>query len=673
VTSGAVTAALQLASAGVPIFPVWAPDENGGCSCGDLKCDHIGKHPLGRQGFAPNGFKSATTDPDAIRSWFQHFEPNIAVATGHSLPSGGYLVVVDVDPRHDGDKTLATLESAHDQLPTAATVETGGGGLHVYLTAHERLRCAELGPGVELKGVAGSAVTAPSLHASGDRYRWGEPFEPGVLQLVGPPAAPPWLVEAAQRTRSERTSLAGENATISNGGRNTNLTSLAGALRHAGAAQPVIEAALRGVNAEACEEPLPDAEVQGIARSVSRYEPASSGRRVVAKRASDICTELVRWAWQDRVPLGALTVLAGQQGLGKSTLCYGLAARATTGNLEGDLKGEPSSVVAVTLEDHLASVARPRLLAAKADLDLVEFATVQRPDDSEDLVTLPDDLLDIEKLIVQTGARLLVIDPIVATLNGRLDGHRDQDVRRALAPLHKLAERCDLAAVCVMHLNKGASSNLLNRVSGSIAWTAAARSVLAFDHDPEDPDGDEGLQRVLVHAKSNYGRFAPTLACRIEQRAGIDDRGDTFRSSMIVVTGTSSITATDLLARLPTSDRGSLADAEAFLLAELDDGPKLVNAIKRSARDAGVAWRTLERAKKRLGVNSIKSAASAWEWHLPEDRQRGDLADGGDAGLPVTTGDSGSAMSEDRPAHNVAVLPRNDHSRDSIYEPRDAA
>jgi hypothetical protein len=383
-----------------------------------------------------------------------------------------------------------------------------------------------------------------------------------------------------------------------------------------------------------------------------------SGRYVVTKVASEIKAQQVEWAWRDRVPQAALTVLAGQQGLGKSTLALTLCARMTTGRLEGDLEGQPAPVLIVTLEDHLATVAKPRLLAAGANLELARFITVEDEDGTEDLITLPDDIAAIEHEADALGAKLLVIDPVVATLGISIDGHKDQHVRRAFAPLAQLAERQNLAILGVMHLNKGQTGDLISRVSGSTAFTAAPRSVLAFARDPGDPDGEEGDRRVIVHAKSNWGARTDTLACRIEQRNGVVD-GETYSSSRLVFTGSSGVTAADIIGNV--SDQGSIEDAAAFLVAELADGPKPAQALQSAARAAALAWRTVERAKRTLKIGSTKNGMSGgWEWSLPEDRQPiGGLGAGGLGGLhenSINTGLSDGNDSEDRQTQMLAAF-----------------
>jgi AAA domain len=364
----------------------------------------------------------------------------------------------------------------------------------------------------------------------------------------------------------------------------------------------------------------------GPAASTSAAEPIGGGgaacagkvsaeRRVTFTQASTVEPEIVRWAWQDRVPLGALTIIAGQPGLGKSTATIYIGAQISRGTLEGSLYGQPASVLYVTLEDHLASVVRPRLEAAGADLESVQLIGV-KVDEHDGLITLPGDLEEIEEGARRLGARLLVVDPIVATLDGSVDSHRDQSVRRALAPLAQFAERMDLAVLGVMHMSKAQGTELLNRVAGSVAFGGAPRSVFAFARDPEDPDGELGYDRVLVHAKANWGRYAPSLRCRINTGA-VDTRNGPSEQSVLTIIGECDTTGADL-----TSNRepGELEEAIEFLEEHLSNGEWHARKEIKAASDARrLAWRTVERAKQRLEVEHARAAhfGSGTRWRLP--------------------------------------------------------
>ena len=103
----------------------------------------------------------------------------------------------------------------------------------------------------------------------------------------------------------------------------------------------------------------------------------------------------------------------------------------------------------------------------------------------------------------KTGANLIVLDPVVEHLSGNIDSHKDHSVRRALAPLARLAENTGAAILGIGHLNKSSSTDVLTRVGGSVAFGAAARSVLLLGEDHEAVEGSP--ERLLIHAKSNLG------------------------------------------------------------------------------------------------------------------------------------------------------------------------
>jgi hypothetical protein len=351
-----------------------------------------------------------------------------------------------------------------------------------------------------------------------------------------------------------------------------------------------------------------------------------NGRRVLLTRASEVPPERVRWLWKERIALRSLVVIAGEPGLGKSTFTNAhLAAQITRGTLDGELHGQPRDVVVATAEDDWASVVVPRLMAAGADLERVHRLQV-RHEDGTSLLTLPDDvdLLETECRRLREHGRpvgLVVVDPIGAFLSEQTDSHKNASVRRALAPLAELADREQTAVAAVGHLNKNEAQKLVARISGSGAFGEAARSVLAFARHPEDPDGDKGLERVIVHAKSNWGRYAPTLACRIESRIVDLPGGDRADVGFLVITGETDIGPEDLVSdRGGGNDRAELTEAMEWLEDELaDDEWHESRPVKEAARAAGITPRTLQRACEELHVEYTREGLGRGRsaWRLP--------------------------------------------------------
>lgn len=160
-------AALAYAARGWQAFPLQTVI-NGACTCArGAECGNPGKHPR-----VAGGVHSATTDEATIRAWWEQWPAaNVGIATGAA--SG--LVVLDVDPRHGGDTSLAILESQVGALPRTLVVRTGSGGLHIYFKAPSRPvrnSASKLGAGLDIRAEGGYVVAPPSRHQAGGVYEW---------------------------------------------------------------------------------------------------------------------------------------------------------------------------------------------------------------------------------------------------------------------------------------------------------------------------------------------------------------------------------------------------------------------------------------------------------------------------------------------------------------------
>ncbi|MBI4491733.1 MAG: AAA family ATPase [Chloroflexi bacterium] len=350
-------------------------------------------------------------------------------------------------------------------------------------------------------------------------------------------------------------------------------------------------------------------------------QPAPATGAVLVSLA-DVQPERVSWLWPGRVPLGKLTVLDGDPGLGKSAITTDLAARVSVGGTmpdgaRSDLDG-PAGVVLLSAEDDLADTIRPRLDAAGADVSrIVALKAVLRlepsPDPERPATARPDlptvaDLDAIREAIARVDARLVVVDPVMAFLPSATNSFRDADVRRVLAPLAALAAETDVAVVAVRHLNKATGGNPLYRGGGSIGIIGAVRSGLLVAPDPDLPDG---ARRILASSKSNLSEPPPALAYHLEAVAGGAVR--------VVWEGAVQHTASSLLAQSADGEeRGALAEARDFLRELLADGPSPAKDVQREARAAGISEITLRRAKTALGITPTKQGmAGPWTWQLP--------------------------------------------------------
>jgi hypothetical protein len=328
---------------------------------------------------------------------------------------------------------------------------------------------------------------------------------------------------------------------------------------------------------------------------------------------ADVEREQVTWLWRDRIPRGKVTVLDGDPGTGKSTLTLTVTAKVSTGSPFPDgERPERGDIILLSAEDDIGDTIRPRLEAAGADLSRCwVLPDVQpEPDRPPRPPELPADLDALEGMVKDKGAALVVIDPLMAFLSSQIDSHKDQDVRKVLAPLSYMASRTGAAVVVVRHMNKGQGSALY-RGSGSIGIVGAARAGLLVAPDPDD----EG-RRVLAVSKSNLGPKASSLAYRIVE----DER---YKVARVVWDGASKHTAADLVRpRVDEDEAPALAEAVRVLKEILADGPLAAGNVKRMAATAGVAERTLQRARHALGVTARRQGfgpGGIYVWSMPAD------------------------------------------------------
>ncbi|MEM1095791.1 MAG: AAA family ATPase [Bacteroidota bacterium] len=336
----------------------------------------------------------------------------------------------------------------------------------------------------------------------------------------------------------------------------------------------------------------------------------------------DVAREAIAWLWLGYLALGKLALLDGDPGTGKSTIYADLAARLTTGRAwpgEGGAgRGEPGSVVIVTGEDGIADTIKPRLEEAGADTRRVLVVqTVPVYDSSakewKDAVpVLPNHTEEIRQAVQQMNASLLIIDPLMAHLSSDVNSYRDQDVRAALTPLVQMAEAERCAVLVVRHLNKMQGGNALYRGSGSIGIAGQARTAFMLGRHPEDQD-----RLVLAPVKSNVGKWPHSLELAVVSSRNDPDVG------VIEWGGISQLTAQDLLAP-PSKGRrdAKQAEAEDWLKDQLGDGePHLAAEMWARSEDAGLTKRTVNRAKRALGVVTERIAGvddgqGRWYWSL---------------------------------------------------------
>lgn len=237
----------------------------------------------------------ASRNLDTVLDWWRRYpDANIGLRCG--VTSG--VVVVDVDPIHTGDESLLELFNKYQNFPDTPLSLTGGGGQHYFFKHPIDTRIpsknGQLAVGIDIKADGGYVLLPPSVHPSGERYRWEVSSPPSEVDL---PPLPVWLFDLIreepkrERDYSKRALPLSEDEPFVSGTRNEMLTSLAGTMRRRGMSKESIFEALRAENIKRCKPPLADGEIEQIAESVSRYKPTSvpkSSKMVVSNRRSQL-------------------------------------------------------------------------------------------------------------------------------------------------------------------------------------------------------------------------------------------------------------------------------------------------------------------------------------------------------------------------------------------------
>lgn len=333
-------------------------------------------------------------------------------------------------------------------------------------------------------------------------------------------------------------------------------------------------------------------------------------------QGSSIQPKPIRWLWPGWLAKGKLHVIAGQPGTGKTSIALALAATVTAGGRWPDGTGaDPGKVLVWSGEDDFHDTLAARLLASGADLGRSFFVGDMQAHDGRRPFDPAQDMPALARAAREVGdIRLIVVDPIVSAIAG--DSHKNAETRRGLAPLVELAARLDCALLGISHFCKGsAGRDPLERVTGSLAFGALARIVFAAFKQSEDDGGGRCFCRVKSNIGPDDGGFAYDLS--IEDLAGHPGITASHVAWGEAVEGS----ARALLARaeaLGSPDEVSaLEEACGFLAELLAEGPVAAKTVKQEAEAAGIADRTLKRARKKLALSVTKTGMEGgWVWSI---------------------------------------------------------
>jgi RecA-family ATPase len=298
----------------------------------------------------------------------------------------------------------------------------------------------------------------------------------------------------------------------------------------------------------------------------------------------------VKWLVYPLLPIGKISQLIGDPGLGKSTMALHIAAMLSHGKAVFGSEGEPlqGKTLYLSGEDNANDTLKPRLMAMGADDSQVAIVENIGND-----ILADNDIL--EDAVFQVKPRFVVIDPLTHYVGKDMDMSRASDMRRLTSSLSAIAEKYECSFLVINHLNKAKGGKNLYRGLGSIDIAASARSVMMLERSENDPD-----IRILQHIKSSLAPEGRALAFRID------------KDSIINFLGKYDDISDDELNEPEETKRKHAMDVLKGLLS---GGPMPSAAVQRACSEAGISESTVNRAKKEMGVRSIRKA-DVWYWTL---------------------------------------------------------
>lgn len=581
--------ALRYAAAGLAVFPVRFKR----------------KEPA-----TPNGFKSATTDPEQIKKWWGQppgDKNNIGITAG---AVSGNLVVIDIDKsdKKDGYQFFSEWLDKYGALPETAAAVTGSGGMHLLFRS-EQPEKSRIGiyPGIDIRAEGSYIVAPPSLHPNGQTYQWEKDIAHGIAQADTNVLAFLHPLEDLEHNTFDMPEL------IPEGERNRTLFAAACSMRDKDFGKESILASIRAENQKKCAPPLEDKEVQAIVRSALKYEPEHSYTATAAKgkiksvkkpikdlstqSLKDVKVEDVDWLIVGYIPRGQVSTLVGDGGSGKTTGWCSIVADISAGRktfLESEIpgkwySGDPQSVLFFSSEDSVKHVLKPRLLKHGANMDNIHFIDLR----DERFEEIKFNSRFLRDLVAYHRPALVVFDPLQSFIPADIKMGQRNAMRSCLNPLIGLGEEYGTTFLIIVHTNKQDGLWGRKRMADSSDVWDISRSVLMMGETQE-----EGI-RYLSQEKSNYGPLEQTVLFSLNGGV-LEFKGYSTKKDKDFVKAWSH----DNKENSPANGKAKEA-AKEFILEYLADGEKEVAEVDEMGKAQGHSNNALRNAKSELKAGGM--------------------------------------------------------------------
>jgi putative DNA primase/helicase len=339
-------------------------------------------------------------------------------------------------------------------------------------------------------------------------------------------------------------------------------------------------------------------------------------------RGSEVIPKKIDWLFDQMFPLGEVSLIAGDGGVGKSTLLMKIAALISHGGFFDagifKLKIPQGNVVILSVEDRKETIVIPRIIAAGGNLNNVYIIEGEEETDHygltfEDIIRFDQDLSRLNKTLEDIGnIKLIIIDPISSYI-GDINDYKNTDVKKMIAKLTAIARQHQAVVLLNHHLSKssGNNSKASGRVMGSTAYTTSPRAVYVVERSDNSKN-----KREVAPLKNNYGNDKDGFAYEIESFQ-LENNISTTRINLLpdLICKTANDLLADEDARFEKTEVGR---AKQFLFNLLKNGSKESSEIKKLAIAYDLNDMSLKRARIELMIIIEQSKADKRKtiWYL---------------------------------------------------------
>ena len=343
--------------------------------------------------------------------------------------------------------------------------------------------------------------------------------------------------------------------------------------------------------------------------------------------ASEVNPAPTIWLWENKIPLGQMTLIAGKPGGGKSTVALDIIARVTMGaDWPDGAKNTlgPRKVVLAAAEDDRSTTIVPRLMAAGANLEKIIFLDplTVRDYSAEDStpqtrqLQLSEDVGKLRQLLADEPDIVLVVVDTITSYFGEVNTNLDKGVRPVMDALAKAFRDCTACFLGIVHLNKRSDTDALGKILGASSIAGAVRAVWNVNKDPDNKE-----ERFFTEVKNNLAKSQSGIKFTTKDKevsAGI-------KGSYVEWLASCEETADDVMNKERDTqgrkDKKGVDLARVFLPAALAKGSRLARELFKEAEAEGISVDQLKRAKYELGIITFKKQ-DGWYWQRHVDTEK---------------------------------------------------